>query len=168
MCSALYIKHARSLTTACAPLGGLGPTPNALPNLFCCQTSLCFFVFAEEARALRLMKPANASLERLDGLSLDRRHCLQQQKITLFSMAANQIQRMRIYEILSPPSLSLRRYSLHLGNNPPSLHWAAEPKPGDRAKAGGADRDRTGDLMLAKHALSQLSYSPTSKDGGPG
>jgi hypothetical protein len=26
---------------------------------------------------------------------------------------------------------------------------------------GGADRDRTGDLMLAKHALSQLSYSPT-------
>ena len=27
---------------------------------------------------------------------------------------------------------------------------------------GGADRDRTGDLMLAKHALSQLSYSPTS------
>ena len=27
-------------------------------------------------------------------------------------------------------------------------------------KDGGADRFRTGDLMLAKHALSQLSYSP--------
>ena len=27
-------------------------------------------------------------------------------------------------------------------------------------ESGGADRDRTGDLMLAKHALSQLSYSP--------
>ena len=26
--------------------------------------------------------------------------------------------------------------------------------------AGGADRDRTDDLMLAKHALSQLSYGP--------
>ena len=26
--------------------------------------------------------------------------------------------------------------------------------------AGGAGRDRTDDLMLAKHALSQLSYSP--------
>jgi hypothetical protein len=25
---------------------------------------------------------------------------------------------------------------------------------------GGAERDRTADLMLAKHALSQLSYSP--------
>jgi hypothetical protein len=25
---------------------------------------------------------------------------------------------------------------------------------------GGAERDRTDDLMLAKHALSQLSYSP--------
>ena len=29
-----------------------------------------------------------------------------------------------------------------------------------RISLGGADRDRTGDLMLAKHALSQLSYSP--------
>ena len=27
-------------------------------------------------------------------------------------------------------------------------------------KVGGADRDRTGDLLLAKQALSQLSYSP--------
>ena len=27
--------------------------------------------------------------------------------------------------------------------------------------SGGAERDRTADLMLAKHALSQLSYSPT-------
>ena len=26
---------------------------------------------------------------------------------------------------------------------------------------GGAERDRTDDLMLAKHALSQLSYSPS-------
>jgi hypothetical protein len=81
------------------------------------------------------MKPAHTSPERLDGLSLDRRHRFEQQKIMLFFlMAANQIQRMRICE--------------------PNF--------------GGADRDRTGDLMLAKHALSQLSYSPTSKDGGPG
>jgi hypothetical protein len=27
-------------------------------------------------------------------------------------------------------------------------------------KAGGASRDRTGDLLLAKQALSQLSYGP--------
>ena len=38
---------------------------------------------------------------------------------------------------------------------------------------GGAERDRTDDLMLAKHALSQLSYSPElldmrRSDGGPG
>ncbi len=46
-----------------------------------------------------------------------------------------------------------------------------------RAEAGGADRDRTGDLLLAKQALSQLSYSPGDDDapqlpaatnGGPG
>ena len=32
------------------------------------------------------------------------------------------------------------------------------------AAPGGARRDRTDDLMLAKHALSQLSYAPTGKD----
>ena len=30
----------------------------------------------------------------------------------------------------------------------------------DREKPGGARRDRTDDLMLAKHALYQLSYGP--------
>jgi hypothetical protein len=29
-----------------------------------------------------------------------------------------------------------------------------------KKKIGGRDRDRTCDLMLAKHALSQLSYTP--------
>ena len=36
---------------------------------------------------------------------------------------------------------------------------------------GGADRNRTDDLMLAKHALSQLSYGPVlslGSSGGPG
>ena len=34
---------------------------------------------------------------------------------------------------------------------------------------GGARRDRTDDLMLAKHALSQLSYGPDApQNGGPG
>ena len=49
------------------------------------------------------------------------------------------------------PSLSLRRDNLH-------FEMAAEPK---LAKVGGADRDRTGDPLLAKQVLSQLSYSPT-------
>ncbi len=33
------------------------------------------------------------------------------------------------------------------------------------AKAGGARRDRTDDLMLAKHALYQLSYGPRLRCG---
>src|SRR5579883_1600232 len=39
-----------------------------------------------------------------------------------------------------------------------------------RRASGGARRDRTDDLMLAKHALSQLSYGPvaTWMNGGPG
>ena len=32
------------------------------------------------------------------------------------------------------------------------------------AKGGGANRNRTDDLMLAKHALSQLSYGPGYRD----
>ena len=36
-----------------------------------------------------------------------------------------------------------------------------------RRKAGGANRDRTDDLLLAKQALSQLSYGPI-KIGGSG
>ena len=36
-----------------------------------------------------------------------------------------------------------------------------------RGNFGGAGRDRTDDLLLAKQALSQLSYGP-DKSGGPG
>ena len=42
---------------------------------------------------------------------------------------------------------------------------------GLRHDIGGARRDRTDDLMLAKHALSQLSYGPEEgerESGGPG
>ena len=34
--------------------------------------------------------------------------------------------------------------------------------------AGGGERDRTDDLLLAKQALSQLSYAPGRSNGGPG
>jgi hypothetical protein len=36
----------------------------------------------------------------------------------------------------------------------------AEPKLAEPAKAGGARRDRTADLVIANDALSQLSYGP--------
>ena len=35
--------------------------------------------------------------------------------------------------------------------------------PADREDCGGARRDRTDDLMLAKHALYQLSYGPRER-----
>jgi hypothetical protein len=43
----------------------------------------------------------------------------------------------------------------------------AAPRVARRAKRGGARRDRTDDLMLAKHALSQLSYGPVFKRQRP-
>ena len=36
------------------------------------------------------------------------------------------------------------------------------------ARAGGASRDRTGDLLVANQALSQLSYGPSPNPGGSG
>ena len=47
----------------------------------------------------------------------------------------------------------------------------AEPKQAKPAKAGGARRDRTADLVIANDALSQLSYGPLrdrldASDGG--
>ena len=43
-------------------------------------------------------------------------------------------------------------------------HWGSAAiisiKPSPHAELGGARRDRTDDLLLAKQALSQLSYGP--------
>jgi hypothetical protein len=39
----------------------------------------------------------------------------------------------------------------------------AAPREAQRAKRGGARRDRTDDLLLAKQALSQLSYGPLKR-----
>ena len=43
------------------------------------------------------------------------------------------------------------------------MHIARAVEP--RRKAGGANRDRTDDLLLAKQALSQLSYGPNKMVG---
>ena len=40
------------------------------------------------------------------------------------------------------------------------VHFADATFPGCSLLIGGAERDRTDDLLLAKQALSQLSYSP--------
>jgi hypothetical protein len=54
------------------------------------------------------------------------------------------------------------------------LNLSPPPDPGGQAhfirpaeRNNGADRDRTGDLRLAKPALSQLSYSPLGYPAGP-
>ena len=59
-------------------------------------------------------------------------------------------------------SARLRPNGLRRGS--PRYDRLAEPKLAEPAKAGGARRDRTDDLMLAKHALSQLSYGPVPED----
>ena len=48
------------------------------------------------------------------------------------------------------------------GARPAFARWASarQPSLASRAKAGGAKRDRTADLLHAMQALSQLSYGP--------
>src|SRR5260370_21369340 len=60
-------------------------------------------------------------------------------------------------------SAGLRSLS-YAGHASPFGHPVAAPRVARRAKRGGARRDRTDDLMLAKHALSQLSYGPVPED----
>src|ERR1700681_956122 len=59
---------------------------------------------------------------------------------------------------------SRRRPSGYAGHASPFGSCVAAPRVARRAKRGGARRDRTDDLMLAKHALSQLSYGPVPED----
>ena len=44
------------------------------------------------------------------------------------------------------------------------MFFHTDTTPAANQKFGGARRDRTDDLMLAKHALSQLSYGPGYRD----
>jgi hypothetical protein len=54
------------------------------------------------------------------------------------------------------PAFALRGY----GEAAFATIGLAEPKQAKPAKAGGARRDRTADLLHAMQALSQLSYGP--------
>jgi hypothetical protein len=56
------------------------------------------------------------------------------------------------------------RSSSYAGHASPFGSCVAVPRVARTAKRGGARRDRTDDLMLAKHALSQLSYGPVPED----
>ena len=91
-------------------------------------------------------------------------HCVQLRNDLLFTMSDNlhraideinaiQIQMHgRVSGPTGPSSLKLRRAAF-------AIRRLASRSRG-AAKAGGARRDRTDDLLLAKQALSQLSYGP--------
>jgi hypothetical protein len=57
------------------------------------------------------------------------------------------------------PNIGFRRWLFVLGRRP-TTNDARRTTHGQRLISGGADRDRTGGLLVANQALSQLSYSP--------
>jgi hypothetical protein len=69
---------------------------------------------------------------------------------------------------------AMRKAKLYCIGRPRERMANGEPRPGATRHSpfathpiptGGARRDRTDDLMLAKHALSQLSYGPDAEIG---
>jgi hypothetical protein len=54
----------------------------------------------------------------------------------------------------------------HIGKDLEALHLLDTSSRPCGPDFGGARRDRTDDLMLAKHALSQLSYGPVLRPAG--
>ena len=68
--------------------------------------------------------------------------------------------------MLTVRSKDCSRYSLAAGGKQSQHRTRAFLAGYCGVKAGGASRDRTGDLVLAKHALSQLSYGPFADMGG--
>src|SRR3546814_745577 len=73
------------------------------------------------------------------------------------------------------PRAPTRDWWRRTGSNPsrrsrqPEGFVGSGPKPAlsGQPRAGGGGRDRTDDLVLAKHALSQLSYAPRSAMARP-
>ena len=63
---------------------------------------------------------------------------------------------------LSKSDVDLRKIRAFRGAKTahPSPLYSTQDDPGPRLPPGGADRNRTDDLRLARAALSQLSYSP--------
>src|SRR5437016_9643693 len=72
-----------------------------------------------------------------------------------------------VYKLHSCATVRLRSRSARATpdtRRPNGLRVAA-PRVAHRAKRGGAERDRTADLLIANEALSQLSYSPSAGVG---
>jgi hypothetical protein len=70
----------------------------------------------------------------------------------------NDVSRTMWLRVTGCPSSLLRSHAGHASHGVPGCATRSR-----KAKRGGARRDRTDDLMLAKHALSQLSYGPVTR-----
>ena len=93
-------------------------------------------------------------------------HCVQRRIDLLFTMSDNL---HRVIEDRRDTNSMHGRVVLLVASGPPSRRFGATAfartgwpsRSRGTAKAGGARRDRTDDLLLAKQALSQLSYGPS-------
>ena len=103
---------------------------------------------------------ANATFSSLIQNKTKQSKCL---KNTAFKQKTFQIVKERTMREASRDHSNSPLAEANMGSShrAPSL-WAivCSDKAGNRAEAGGANRDRTGDLLVANQTLSQLSYGP--------
>ena len=86
--------------------------------------------------------------------------------ILLFTMSKNDVKTTHHVTNRQPLGSSTRsRERIHFLSGREKLMQLVDRNPGFKIQTGGARRDRTDDLLLAKQALSQLSYGPFRHQG---
>ena len=103
----------------------------------------CSLYLTERFRTFITMKPKTAAATMNNGSD--------------FRSARKNVARQKICQI-TKNATNPTRYRIHCFiATPHDWFW---PTTNDQQRIGGADRDRTGGLLVANQALSQLSYSP--------
>ena len=113
--------------------------------------------------------PVHGPSEQVEGLRSAKTHlptCRDHRRIPLAENPSPSRQRQDLFTISKEPLAEARRktppdHPKHLpaaldSRRPTTTGWCAPPP-----RNGGGERDRTDDLLLAKQALSQLSYTPS-------
>src|SRR4029079_9622640 len=116
-------------------------------------------------RLPRPSSPLTAKASTVDAYSLDHitRSCLQiTDQLSIFRLIASttHLNSVRVQTLVTSQVVKEHQQDLNVLPVSNSLVCAVI------SRTGGADRDRTGDPLLAKQVLSQLSYSPVFYQNG--
>lgn len=76
------------------------------------------------------------------------------------NLSAHEVRTNLLFTMSKQNKRQAKKLTTNLYTNDFFHHLLDTPSSPQRQKSGGAGRDRTDDILLAKQALSQLSYGP--------